>query len=469
MRTYHEPARETPIAYEADVVVAGGGISGCAAAISAARNGAKTLLIERNGVLGGVATAGLMANIGNMFMTSADFPVVRGVPREIVERLVSEGGTKPNWHRAEQPGVVFDPEIMKLVLVDMLREAGVEVLLHALSVGVVKEGNRACGVIVESKSGRQVSMTSNVIDTTGEADIAFYAGAPCKTVAGGGSMLFRLGNVDLDRAVRWFGEHRDAFPEDSDNVKDYDTFARNWDEHGFFFFPHHGGKKFGPWQEAIAGGEYNEKVGDWFHLDAFGMYGIRGDGTVVINSNYLWIEDVDVRLFTKAELEGRRMCHYAADFLRKHLPGFESAAVIDTADDWGQRRSRLIEGMSTLTKDDMAAGRKWDDVIGRTPRKFPSEPPHGVEIPFGIMVPREVEGLLVASGKSVSTEPVGLIRGMSCCMTLGEAAGVAAALGARQRVSPERVPITDIQRRLIAQGAYLGEPERLAELGLDAY
>lgn len=190
------------------------------------------------------------------------------------------------------------------------------------------------------------------------------------------------------------------------------------------------------------------------------MYGLAGDGTVVINSNYLWLTDVDVRQYTRAELEGRRICHRVAEFLRKHLPGFENAVVIQTAEDWGQRRNRLIEGRATLTKDDVEAAREWDDVIGRFPLKSPGEPPYGVEIPFGVMVLKKVEGLLVASGKSVSTNPVGLIRGMSRCMTLGEAAGVAAALGAKTNTPAEQVPIRDIQKQLIAQGAYLGEEER---------
>ena len=460
MRRYAEPARETEIAYEADVLVAGGGVAGCAAAISAARNGAKALLIERNGVLGGTATAGLTANIGNGYVTPDGRTVVKGIPYEIVERLVAEGGTMPCWERPEQPGIVMDPEVFKLVLIDMLREAGVEILLHALTVSVIKDANRVSGVLIESKSGRQAALASNVIDATGEADIAHYAGAPCRSVASGGSMLFRLGNVDLDRAVNWIGEHRETFPDGSDGVKDYDTFARNWFDYGFFFFPHHGGKQFGPWNEAIARGEYQEKDGDWYALNAFGMYGLRGSGTVVINSNYLWLDGVDVRQFTRAELEGRRMCHRAAEFLRKHLPGFENAAVIATAEDWGQRRARLIEGRKTLTKEDVEVGRRWDDVIGLSPNGR-AEP---FEIPFGVMVPKEVEGLLVASGKSVSTDPVGLIRGMSRCMTLGEAAGVASALGASTSAPANQVPIRDIQRRLVAQGAYLGPPERLADL-----
>ena len=465
-KVIREPARETRVAYEADVIVAGGGVAGWAAAVSAARNGARTLLIERNGALGGIGGAGLMTNIGNAYMTAANFPVVKGIAREIVERLVAEGGTMPGWHRPEQPGVVYDPEIFKVILSDMLREAGVEALLHALTVGAVMDGRRVAGVIVESKSGRQAATASSVIDATGEADVAHLAGAPCRIFPSGGSMLFRLANVDLDRAVDWIGEHRDSFPNGSDGVKDYDTFARNWREHGFFFFPHHGGKQFRPWNEAIERGEYAEKEGDWYSLNAFGMYGIRGDGTVTVNSNYMWVTDVDVRQYTRAELEGRRRCHRTTEFLRRHLPGFENAALIQTADDWGQRRNRLIEGRATLTKEDAAAGRTWDDVIGRFPLKHDGEPPHGVEIPFGVMVPLEVEGLLVPSGKSAATDPVGLLRGMSRCMTLGVAAGVAAALGARTGVAPADVPIRDVQKQLAAQGAYLGEHDRLAELGL---
>ena len=466
MRMYTESARETPVAYDANVIVCGGGVSGCAAAISAARNGARTLLVERNGVLGGIATAGLMGNIGNSFMTIENRDVVKGIPREIVDRLVAEGGTRPGWHRPEQPGICFDPEIMKLVLADLMREAGVQVLLHALSVGVMEAGDRLTGVIVESKSGRQAASAKNVIDATGESDIAYYAGAPCRSVASGGSLLFRLGNVDLERAVRWIGEHADSFPNDSDGVKDYETFARNWDEHGFFFFPHHGGKQFKPWNDAIERGEYSEKDGDWYALNAFGMYGVKGDGTVTINSNYLYFEGVDVRNFTKAEMEGRRMCHKTAEFLRKHLPGFEQAVVIATAEDWGQRRSRLIEAEAQLTKEDVESGREWPDVIGRCPHKRPGEPPYGFEIPFGIMIPKGARGLLNASGKAVCTEPPGLIRGMSRCMTLGEAAGVAASLGAKADVSAHGVPIREVQQQLVDQGAYLGEPARLAELGV---
>lgn len=335
MKTYFEPPRETPVAYEPDVIVCGGGVTGCTAALAAARCGAKVLLIERNGVLGGVATAGLMANITNMFMTDNDVPVVKGIPKEIVDRMVAEGGTHPNWHRAELPGIVIDPEIFKLVLSDMLIEAGVEILLHTVTAGAIREGNAVSGVLLESKSGRQAAFAGNVIDATGDSDVIYHAGAPYQVDKADGSMEFRLANVDIDRAVEYFGEHRDTFPGNKDYVRDYDSFRRNWYDYGFFFFPHGGGRTFGPWKEAVERGEYQTEHGEWYGLNAFGMYALRGDNTVVVNSNFHHVSGVDVREFSRVEIEARRMCHIAADFLRKHLPGFENAHLIATAEDWG--------------------------------------------------------------------------------------------------------------------------------------
>lgn len=466
MRTYTEPARETPVAYEPDVIVCGGGVTGCAAALSAAHSGASVLLVERNGVLGGTATAGLMANIGNLFMTGEDTPVVKGVPREIVERMAAAGGTRPNWSRAELPGVVIDPEVFKMVLLDMLREAGVEVLFHALTVGAVMEGNAVRGVIIESKSGRQAAISPAVLDATGDADVAHFAGAPYSAEPNGGSLEFRLCNVDLDRAVDYFEVYQHAFPAGRDYVRDFDSFARNYRDFGFFFFPHGGGAHFQPWLDVIERGEYHDKEGDWYGLNAFGLYGLRGDGTVVVNSNFLVVDGVDVRSLSRAQAEAHIYVKKATDFLRRYLPGFENAHIVAMAHDWGQRLSRLIEGRAKLTKQDALEGRKWDEVIARAPTKRPDEPPLGYEIPFGVMAPQGIEGLLVPSGKNVSTEPRGMLRGMSYCMSLGTAAGAAAAVGAARKLGPAEAPIREIQAQLIKLGTYLGEPDRLAELGL---
>lgn len=465
MKTVREPGRQTPIGYEADVVVVGAGVTGVVAAVASAREGARTLLIERSGMLGGVATSGLMTNIGNLYVAENGRTVVRGIPREVILRLVDAGGTMPDWENTELPGIVLEGDRLQLVFLDMVEEAGVELLLHALTVGLVQEGGTATGVIIESPSGREAVLGKCLIDATGDADLAAWAGAPFQQTAYSGSLEFLMANVDLDKTLDFIREHKDGFPAGRDMTRNFETFERNWVERGFWFFPHGGGESFPPIQELIKQGKYASKNGDWFSLDAFGMYGLRGRGTVLINSNFRRISAMDVRQFTQAETGSRRMAFKAAEFLRDCIPGFEKGYIVHLASEWGQRRTRWIVGKVTQTEADRTSGRKWEDVIGRSPLRWATDEPYDYEIPYGVMVPQKAEGFLVASGKSVSTDTPAL-RGMSRCMTPGQGAGLGAAVAAKEGITPGEVNITEVQRRLLAQGAYLGERERLQELGL---
>jgi hypothetical protein len=472
MRTVTEPQRETQANYEADVVVLGGGITGVPAAVAAARAGARTLLIERTGMLGGVATSGLMANIGNLFVADDGTTVIRGIAREIVVRLVEMGGTMPDWENTEVPGIVLESDKLQMVLLDMVEEAGVDVLLHAMAVGLVQEGGRATGVIIESPSGREAAMGKCLIDASGDADLAVWAGAPFQQRPASGSLEFLLANVDLDKTLDFIRKNKDGFPAGMDMTRDFETFERNWVQRGFWFFPHCGGSFFPPIQELVKQGKYVAKEGEWFDLDAFGMYGLRGRGTVLINSNFRRLTQMDVREFTSVEMGSRRVAFKAADFLRRYIPGFENSHVVRLASEWGQRLTRWIVGAETLRFQEMKAGREWDDVIGLyTQRRELVDEASRLkeltqELPYGIMIPQKAEGFLVASGKSVSTDPPGLLRGMQRCMVLGQAAGVGAALASKEGVSPSKVRIADVQRELLKQGAYLGTEERLRELGL---
>ncbi|NIR00587.1 MAG: FAD-dependent oxidoreductase, partial [Gemmatimonadales bacterium] len=162
-----EETREIPVLDEVDVLVAGGGVAGCAAAVSAARAGARTLLLERNGCLGGVATASLMANIGNSYLLAGGDQIIHGFSAELVDRLVQAGAASPHWRHRDVPGVVLDSERLKVVLADILQEAGVEVLTHALAARPVTEGPAVRGLFFESKSGRQALRARAVIDATG--------------------------------------------------------------------------------------------------------------------------------------------------------------------------------------------------------------------------------------------------------------------------------------------------------------
>jgi len=204
------------------------------------------------------------------------------------------------------------------------------------------------------------------------------------------------------------------------------------------------------------------------------MYGLRGLDQVVINSNFWRVETLNTPDVSRAELECQRACTYVADFFRRRVPGFERAYVSEIASDIGIRASWGIEGVATL-RDEHRDGPQpayFDDVIGCQPARASFEKtgeffqPHTFDIPYGILVPKVVENLLVGSGKSVSCVYQGLIRGMTGCMECGQAAGAAAALAAKEGVTPRALPVRKLQRTLLEQGVHLGSGERLAELGL---
>jgi len=468
MKTIVEPERRVPVVEEVDVVVAGGGIAGVAAAVAAARNQANTLLIERNGFLGGVATAGLMASVGNRFFADGKL-VVRGIALEMVERLVKMGGTGAGWRSPLMPKIPFDPEIFKLVLLEMVEEAGVKLYLHTVMADAIMSGNKLEGVIVESKSGREAILGKVVVDTTGDADVAAKAGAPFNyQPPGSNSLEFRMGNVDLQKTYEYFKENPERYPSDMDMPRSFEEFEKNWLKNGFFYYPHGGGRKPGSniallVDKAVEKGDYAKKRGICTGLDAFGMDGLAWNKTIIINSNFSQIDDLNVREESKAEIEARKSCFYAAEFLRKYVPGFENAFIIATAPDLGVRVTRWIAGEHTLTEEETNRRAKFNDVVGVGSTGFPGTP---FEIPYRCIVPQKVEGLLVASGKSASTERRGMLRGMTTCILLGQAAGTAAALTANTEVPPRKLDVRKLQRTLIKQDVYLGDDSRLRELGL---
>ncbi len=474
MPTLQEAARQIEVLDSVDVLVAGGGVAGCAAAVAAARAGARTMLLERNGCLGGVATAGLMANIGNRYMDRDGRIVVHGIAKEVVDRLIARGGASEKWACREVPGIVVDSEQLKVVLIEMQQEAGVAVLTHTLAARPIMDGKTVKGAFVEGKTGRLAVLAKVVVDATGEADLAHQTGCPMRWTNGSASLEFKMGRVNLDALYQHFKRHPDTFPVGLDMVKGFAEFERNWVERGIFFFPHSGGSKWDLFQNAIAAGEYHgERAGAW-GLNWAGLYGLRHLDSVIVNSNNWKLTTLDPRELSRMELEAHKVCYYVADFFRKRVPGFEEAYIVQLASDLGVRVSRGIEGEATLTDKEMSSDRPvyFDDTIGCQPSRASFEKrgeffwPHTCDIPYGVVVPKQVENLLVGSGKSVSTKSQGLLRGMSSCMTLGQAAGAAAALCARSGATPRALDVRALQRTLLGQGAFLGEKDRLAALGL---
>jgi len=469
-----ESSREIEVLAEVDVLVAGAGVSGCAAAVSAAREGAATMLVERNGVLGGVATAGLMANIGNRFMDRDGRMVINGIPREVVDRLVDRGAASDGWACREVPGVVIDSEQLKVLLAEMQQEAGVQVLTHALAARPVIRGDGVAGAFVESKVGRQAVLAKAVVDATGEADLAYQAGCPMRWQDGSASVEFKMGNVDLEALYQHFKQHPETFPVGRDMVKGFAEFERNWVERGILFFPHGGGKAWDIFQRAIEEGEFKTERGVLGGLNAAGLYGLRQQDTVVVNSNFWRVNTLNTPDVSRAELEAQRSCLYVADFFKRRIPGFGRAYIVQIGNDLGIRVSRGIEGERTLTEAQITASQAshHDDAIGCAPARADFQETgeflhaHTHDIPYGIMIPKKVDNLLVASGKSVSCQPMGLVRGMSTCMVLGQAAGAAAALAAREGTPPRHLDVRVLQRALLDKGVYLGSQERLEALGV---
>lgn len=469
MRGIIESGRRIDVVDEVDVIVAGGGIAGVAAAVSAARCGVNVALIERNGFLGGVATAGLMCSIGNRFFIDGGEMVVRGVAEEAVGRLSAKGGTGSGWINQLVPKIPFDPEIFKLVLDEMVEEAGVHLYLYSHFANAIRAKDRLRGVIIEDRTGREAIEGSVTVDCTGDADVAARAGAPFEhNPPGSSSLEFRMANVDLQRAYEFFKQNPERYPSDVDAPRSFGEFEWNWLENGFFYYPHGGGSKEGSniavlVEEAVGGGDYVKGFGLCSGLDAYGMDGLRASGTIIINSNFERINELDTRLMSKATCDARKACFKAAGFLKDNLPGFENSFIVSTAQELGVRVTRHIVGEHVLTRED--ANTKFFDVIGVGSTGFPGRP---FEIPYRCMLPKKVEGLIVASGKAVSTRPGGYLRGMTTCMVLGQAAGVAAALVAKQRATARKIDVRGMQSELLSQKAYLGNGERLKGLDLSS-
>jgi len=451
--------RETPVSEEVDVLVAGGGLSGTAAAIAAARAGAKTLLVEADGALGGVATTGLMSSMGNTFFDEQGKLMVHGLAEEMMDRVAERGGTSLGWKAPWVPKIPFDPEIFITVLEEMVTEAGARVLFHTQVASVAKtQGGKIEGVILENKSGRESVPAKCLVDATGDADLAAWSGAGFDLKPTSSStMLFQMANVNLQATYEFIMEHAQEFPSELDVPLSVEDFQRNWLENGFFYYPHGYGVALGIVQKAVWAGKFQKEKGRCTNLQLFGMDGLRSTNTVIINTGSFIVNNFDAAAISISEIEGRRIAFEMAQRARKNLPGFEKAFIIGISKHLGIRYSRRVHGEYTLSKEEVEKGARFGDTIAlarlHSSRKF--------DIPYRIILPQKVENLTIASGKNVSTDPRGLLRGETMCVQLGQAAGVAAALAAKSDTTPGKIDFKDVQKMLRKQGVNLGgdDPE----------
>ena len=410
MRFIVEKERRTPVTDEADVIVAGGGPAGVAAAIASSRLGVKTMLIERYGCLGGLATGGLVITL----VETERYGV--GVVKEAIERLDELGGSRlrkaasePNtWTEGAsfsgEECVNVDPELLKHVLNEMVLEAGVDLLMHSLVVGVDADGGVIKHVILEDKSGRHAVAGEMFVDATGDADLAAAAGAPYNhdNHPWGINIDFRFGGVDIGKEIQ-FKEER---PEEHKGVLEG-------------LSEHVGGRMY--WGPSVRNGV------------------VWGGAPHKHEANGL-----DPRDLTMVEVEGRRAVVTGLEYVKTRMPGMEEAFLVDTSSQVGVRETRRIVGDYTLTKEDQVGGRRFEDAISSNSL---------FDIPYRCLIPRGVDNLLVG-GRCISTthEAQGPIRNIPPCMVTGQAAGVAAALAAKMGIQPRKLDHERVVDELVEQG-----------------
>jgi hypothetical protein len=457
---------------EVDVLVCGAGTAGAIAAIAAARTGARTLLIEQSGRIGGMASTG-MSFLG--VSDAGGGRALGGIGAEALDRLTASGAAFADRPDTQVGSVTAaDPVALQQVLLDMLLAAGVHLLLHAFCVDVLLDGYRIRGVVVADKAGLELVPSRVTVDATGDADIAARSGA--RFVLGreiDGAMqpatrIFRMAGVDVTAMLAYLREH----PEEM-------SLPERW----------RGGLDYGPRDleapsvvmdafptlvaEARAAGALTVP------RDRIGIETGPVPGVVTINATRVHGTDgTDPDALSRAEVETQRQMYEVAQFLRRRVPGFAQAWLLDSSPRVGVRESRHIVGQYVLTLEDVLAGRDFPDTVARGayPLDLHDLRPgaevlgakvggHGVTlrrieraygIPLRCLIPETVDALVVA-GRAISAshEPAGSVRGQAVCMATGHAAGTIAAVSALAGVAPRRVDVGAVQRILEEQHAIL--------------
>ena len=413
-----------------DVIIIGGGLAGCAAAIASARNGASTLLVERYGCLGGWATVGLV-NPFMSYKTSTGEVLVGGIFTELLGELQKENGLLGNC---------FDPEVMKNVLQEMVLESGAEMLLHTEFESASYNEDKSLNIFLKLRSKHKTFHCNKLIDCSGDGEAAVSLGA--KYMAGDEkskvqavTLIFDMAGVDVEKALNYVKENPDEmrFPKLSSDTDIKELSKEVYAVAGYYSLI----------KSARDSGEYNTPGDIIFYISRPKF------GEVTFNTTHFGnINPTDSEFLTQAEIECRRQMINIQSFVNKHVPGFEKSYIIRSAHHVGVRESRRIIGEYIFSADDIINARKFDDAIlklaywadihhcsgkGYTKEEESDEikePPKGdyYEVPFRCLVPKNLPNVLVA-GRCVSAtqEGQGAIRIMPACIAMGEAAGTAAA------------------------------------------
>ena len=440
-----------------DVIVAGAGLAGVCAAAAAARAGANTLVIEKEAFAGGVSTAGIETSICNYFHNAKRDQVVAGIPAELIGRMVERGGVSGNWYK-HRGHVVFDVEIGKLCMDEIMEEAGADILYGTLITDALTRGNTVRGVAAANRSGLREYTAGCVVDATGDADVAVRAGIPLHTAPNEHSILFRIGNVDTDAMMDYFRANPDQYITGFDISMTFDEFISFYEDTGIAFFNHGCGRKMKIIQDAVARGDIPEPYGPFKRMYAFQMHAMRSNSTMIINTGFFKMKEPDGREISDILRRGRKLAHLVAEFMRRDFPGCGNSFVIATSSAPGLRRTRYLKTDYTMTREIYDQGPVYGDRIGRGVVVEKSElrvTDRTFDIPLRSVVPPEYEGLIMGSGRSASCVPAELFRTMPVTMNLGQGAGTAAAVAAGTGTSLHALDMSAVHRELEKEGALI--------------
>ena len=445
--------KNIPVLYDVDVCICGGGPSGTAAAISAARNGAKVVLIERGIALGGLATLGCVYPLMDTHAPNSDTPYVSEIKQRLRKKGIEpfDGVTQQTWH---------NPEVLTLIYDEMCEESGVEILYNTVLVDALTSKNKITTCIIQTIAGLAAIQAKIFIDSTGDAYLSRNVGVPYERgyeKTGNNQPLsfrFEMGGIDIDRLYQYVAiELKEDWCKSLPPYFEIAEAMHRKQRYKLEEFMAHG----------VETGEISQAEAEY--MQAYSIIGKNGVMSMNFPEIPVEFKSTDPIEYSKAVTYGRKMMRNTAQYLIKHLPGFEKAYISHEAVMLGARESWRIIGKYYMVEDDYHNQSRFPDAVARTAwfidahgEKVSEKLPAGgfYEIPYRSLITDKMSNLIV-TGRCISASFIlqASMRIQATCMSIGEAAGIAAAYSLKNNIPANQIEwdkIPDSQRSYVSQG-----------------